>query len=63
MTVDKITFDAFIAKRCSSSTIDHPRTERDGEFFYECYDDAEGAEVAFISWQASEPTYIIRDAE
>ncbi|WP_315833874.1 hypothetical protein [Bradyrhizobium prioriisuperbiae] len=38
-----------------------PRIETDGDYKYECFDDAEGAEIAFISWHAGEPTYVVRD--
>lgn len=62
MTTDKITFDAFVAARCTSSMIASPRTERDVEFSYECFDDADGNEVGFISYKTGEePTFHIRD--
>jgi len=63
MTTDKITFDKFVAERCTSSMIASPRIEKDGECMYECFDDPNGNEVAFIAWQKTEPTYIIREAE
>jgi hypothetical protein len=63
-TTDKNTFDAFVAARCTGSMISEPRTERDVEYSYECFDDADGNEVAFITYRAGEePTYFIRDEE
>lgn len=61
MTTDKLTFDAFVAERCTTSMIASPRIEKDGAYEYECFDDADGNEVAFISWEKGEAAYIIRD--
>lgn len=62
MTTDKITFEKFVAERCSSLMIAEPRVEKDGEYAYDCFDDADGNEVAFISYKAGEePTYTIRE--
>jgi hypothetical protein len=45
----KAEFEAFIVANCPMHVRQEPRIERDGDYRYECFDDAEGNEVAFIS--------------
>lgn len=61
---DKATFDAFVASHCTLSMIAEPRAERDTEYSYQCYDDADGNEVAFVTFHTGEePTYHILEIE
>lgn len=61
MTTDKQTFDAFVIENCPLHVRDEPRVEVDGDYKYECYDNADGEEVAFIAWHNGEATYTIKD--
>lgn len=63
MTTDKQTFEAFVIANCSMSMRAEPRVEVDGEFKYECYDNDDGEEVAFVSWHNGVATYTIMDGE
>jgi hypothetical protein len=49
-------FEAALA-RVSLSTRVEPRIELDGDCKYECFDDVDGNEVAFIAWQHGKATY------
>jgi hypothetical protein len=49
-------FEAALA-RVSLSTRAEPRIELDGDCKYECFDDVDGNEVAFIAWQHGKATY------
>ena len=37
-----------------------PRQERDGEYWYDCYDNADGEEIAFVTYKTGQnPVYSI----
>lgn len=61
-TVTQADFESFIAQNCSISARTEPRKETDKGtgYLYECYDDADGNEIAFISWKNGIATYSIR---
>jgi len=53
-------FEAFVLANCGLTARTEPRRERDGEYLYECFDNADGDEIAFISYKAgAAPTYTI----
>lgn len=58
--VTKEEFDSFVKANCSNECYDEPRIEHDYEYLYECYDDAGGEEIAFISWVDGNATYRIK---
>lgn len=61
ITVSKPEFDAFVLANVGLLGRAEPRIERDGEYKYECYDNEEGAEIAFVAYRVGEePTYSIR---
>lgn len=57
----KAEFEAFVQANASRESRLSPRKESDVNYRYECYDDADGNEVAFISWRDGAATYTIRD--
>lgn len=65
----KAEFEQFIATHCPMHARNEPRKERDGEYTYECFDDADGNEVAFIMYSvspedgAADVEYVIKTAE
>ena len=60
--VSKESFETFINENCSLSMRSEPRRERDGEYSYDCYDNADGDEIAFVSYKTGEePSYSIAD--
>jgi len=60
-TVSKTEFEAFVKANCPSHARLEPRVERDVEYSYECFDDDDGNEIAFVSYKTGEePLYSIR---
>lgn len=60
-TVSKNEFDGFIAANCPMHVRSEPRVENETEYQYECFDNAEGEEVAFITYKTgAAPVYTIR---
>lgn len=60
IAIDKSSFDAAILARASLSSRMEPRREQDGAYLYECYDDDDGREVGFVTYQSDRaPTYTI----
>ncbi len=49
----KAEFESFIVANCPLHARLDPRIERDGGHRYECFDDADEAEVAFISYSVN----------
>lgn len=60
-TVSREEFEAFVADNCPMHVRDEPRIENSTEYKYECFDDHDGEEVAFISYKTgAQPVYTIR---
>lgn len=64
--VTKEQFEAFLDRAdIPMNARREPRIERDVEYTYECYDNKEGCEIAFVSHACigrdSETTYYIKD--
>lgn len=60
-TVTREEFEAIVAARCPLHVRQEPRIERDVEYSYECYDDEDGNEVAWIAYRTGEePAYYVR---
>lgn len=56
-TVDEATFRAFVDEFASGE----PRAEKQTEYSYECFDDADGNEIAFAAYNSyRETTYTIK---
>lgn len=59
MTVTKIEFEAAI--NAHGLMIEKPtRSESDKGYLYECFEDADGQEIGFITWFGGEPAYTLR---
>lgn len=60
-TVTKSEFEAFVAANCPLGIRGEPRRERDGEYQYDCFDNADGEEIAFITYKiGNDPVYSIK---
>lgn len=60
--ITKEAFEAFVSANCPAHVRDEPRVEMDSPYKYECFDNDDGDEVAFISWKDGVATYTIKDA-
>lgn len=59
-TVTASEFKKFIINNCPMHVRDEPRIERDGSFTHECFDDENGYEVAYISWEDGIASYKVK---
>jgi hypothetical protein len=51
-------FEAALAEN-GASIASEPRIEIDGDYKYECFDNADGVEIGFIAWRGGEPNYVL----
>lgn len=60
-TVSMNEFEAFVVANCPMHIVREPRKEMDNGYLYECFDDADGEEIAFITYKAGDdPIYSVK---